>query len=122
MSRKPTPVNIRNFSVKCGRCGGYPALSHYEPSEEHNLYRFECDDPGEGGEACPPILLEIPIDLDEFGNRDPNWGGGKKHAGPDARAEEAAEETASDIFAEDSEAPETSEASTSGGLLPVVSD
>lgn len=103
MSREPTPVNIRNFSVKCGRCGGYPVLAAFEPGEEHNTYRFECDELERGEADCAAILLEIPLELDEFGNRDPDWHGGKKHAGADAPAEEA----------------EPAEAA-SGALLPVV--
>ena len=59
--RKPTPVNIRNFSVRCGQCDKYPVLASYEPSEEHNVYRFECDEVPD----CQPIFLEIPIELDE---------------------------------------------------------
>ena len=109
--RQPTPVNIRNFSVKCGNCDAYPVLAAYEPGDEHNLYRFECDELEQAKEGCVPILLEIPVELDEFGNRDPNWHGGKKHAGADGAAEEAAPET--------EEAP--AEAAPSGGLLPVVS-
>ncbi|MEM8993849.1 MAG: hypothetical protein AAGF23_03545 [Acidobacteriota bacterium] len=134
MSRRhPTPVNIRNFSVKCGRCGEYPALAAYEPGDEVNTYRFECDEPDDGGTApCSQILLEIPTDLDEFANRDPKWGGGKVHAGADARAEEAGEPARSEAAPSDegtadaAEAPAGGEASPSEprstGLLPVLPD
>lgn len=127
--RQPTPVNIRNFSVKCGRCGAYPDLAVYEPAEEVNTYRFECD-VSTHGDPCPQIILEIPTELDEFANRDPKWGGGKVHAGADgaetdgAEAEEAgAEGTETEPGAEPAPSEEAaSEPASSGGLLRVLSD
>ena len=81
--RGPTPVNIRNFSVRCGRCDQYQVIVGFKPLDaEWNLYTYECD-----GEPCvsdPSLtrtLIEVPIDLDEFANRDPNWRGGKKWGG-----------------------------------------
>lgn len=81
--RGPTPVNIRNFSVRCGRCDQYQVIVGFKPlDEEWNLYTYECD-----GEPCvsEPALtrtyIEVPVDLDEFANRNPNWRGGKKWGG-----------------------------------------
>ena len=95
MPRRHTPVNIRNFSVKCGRCDQYQVLARYEPGEEHNIYVYECEWPPcdvdiEGSRT----LIEVPADLDEFANRDPSWGGGKKHAGADMQDGEASDEEA----------------------------
>ncbi|MEM1176736.1 MAG: hypothetical protein AAGM22_00200 [Acidobacteriota bacterium] len=127
MSRRhPTPVNIRNFSVKCGKCGEYPALAVYEPGDEINTYKFECDEPTHGGDACPQILLEIPTDLDEFANRDPKWRGGKKHAGAEARAEEAGSQDAeageATVHEATPEAASEAPSSRAGGLLPVLTE
>ena len=87
-SRLPTPVNIRNFSVKCGRCDTYQTLLRFEPQEEWNLYVYEC----EQDTGCDPELsrtvLEIPVELDEFANRDPNWRGGRRHAGAEPEGAE----------------------------------
>lgn len=81
--RGPTPVNIRNFSVRCGRCDQYQVIVGFKPlDEEWNLYTYECD-----GEPCAsePSLtrtyIEVPVDLDEFANRNPSWRGGKKWGG-----------------------------------------
>jgi hypothetical protein len=76
----PTPVNIRNFSVKCGHCKTYQTLVHFEIEDEWNVYTYECEDT-ECDREVTRTLLEIPIELDEFANRDPAWRGGKKHAG-----------------------------------------
>lgn len=81
--RGPTPVNIRNFSVRCGRCNQYMVVVGFGHLDENwNLYTYECD-----GEPCSvdPSLtrtfIEVPADLDEFANRDPAWRGGKKWGG-----------------------------------------
>lgn len=95
--RQPTPVNVRNFSVKCGRCGQYQVLATFEAGEEWNTYTYECDwPPCDDDVAGSRTLLEIPTDLDEFANRDPNWGGGKKHAGADMRSEDSEDEDSGD--------------------------
>lgn len=82
----PTPVNIRNFSVKCGHCNTYQTLVHFEAQEEWNTYTYECEDTQCDREVTR-TLLEIPVDLDEFANRDPTWRGGKKHAGAEPEEE-----------------------------------
>ena len=75
-------INIRNLSVKCGRCNHYQTLARFERRGEWNVYTYEC----EIG-VCEPdatrTLIEVPAELDEFANRDPNWRGGKRHAGSD---------------------------------------
>ncbi len=76
-------INIRNLSIKCGNCETYQTLSGYDRREEWNIYTYECEN-----ETCDTevtrTLLEVPVDLDEFANRDPNWRGGKIHAGADS--------------------------------------
>ncbi len=71
-------INIRNISVKCGRCETYQTLCGYAPSEEWNVYTYECEN-----DTCDPAetrtLIEVPAELDEFARRDPEWRGGGKH-------------------------------------------
>ena len=81
----PTPVNIRNFSIKCGYCGEYQTIITFRRiDEDWNEYTYVCD-----SDLCrqetdrSKTLLEIPSDLDEYARRDPGWHGGKKHAGAD---------------------------------------
>jgi hypothetical protein len=75
-----SPVNISNFSVKCGSCDEYQTLSGFARRDEWNVYSFECE-----SECCDPnvtrTLIEIPAELDEFARRDPGWRGGERHAG-----------------------------------------
>ncbi len=77
-----SPINIRNVSIKCGRCQSYQTLSAFERRGTWNVYTYECED-----QVCEPshsrTLIEVPAVLDEFANRDPNWRGGKRHAGAD---------------------------------------
>lgn len=80
----PTPVNVRNFSVKCGACGEYQTLVGFTPGDAWNTYRYECDN-----QVCDAgqtrTLLEIPAFLDEYAQRDPTWRGGRRHAGGEER-------------------------------------
>lgn len=73
-----TPINIRNLSVKCGQCETYQTLSGFAQREDWNVYTYECENA-----TCDPAvtrtLLEVPVDLDEFANRDPEWRGGGRH-------------------------------------------
>jgi len=73
-------INIRNLSVKCGRCNTYQTLCEFKQGEEWNLYTYEC----ESGPCDPELsrtIVEVPSDLDQFANRDPEWKGGRRHAG-----------------------------------------
>ena len=73
-------INIRNLSIKCGRCNTYQTLCGFEQGEEWNLYTYEC----EAGPCDPELsrtIVEVPSDLDQFANRDPDWRGGRRHAG-----------------------------------------
>jgi hypothetical protein len=81
--RFPTPVNVRNFSVRCGRCGHYQVLAGYARlDDDWNVYTYECDQPPCIEDlAASRTLIEVPIDLDEFANRDPKWRGGRIHGG-----------------------------------------
>lgn len=75
-------VNIRNFSIKCGRCGMYQTMCAYERQDDLNVYTYECEN-----DICDPensrTLVEVPAELDEFARRDPHWRGGAKHGGPE---------------------------------------
>lgn len=84
-SRGPSLINIRNLSVRCGRCQQYQVLVGFaQLDEEWNLYTYECDsEPCASDPAITRTLLEVPADLDEFARRNPSWHGGKKHAGAD---------------------------------------
>lgn len=81
--RGPTPVNIRNFSVRCGRCDQYQVIVAFARlDEEWNLYTYECDsEPCVSEPSVTRTFIEVPVDLDEFANRNPNWRGGKKWGG-----------------------------------------
>jgi hypothetical protein len=73
-------INIRNISVKCGHCNTYQTLSAFSRRDDWNVYTYEC----ENGICDPDItrtFIEVPQDLDVFARRDPEWKGGKKHAG-----------------------------------------
>lgn len=78
-----SPVNIRNFSVKCGHCGNYQVIVGFRSlDEEWNEYVYECDEPPCSEDVSRSrTVLEIPVDLDEYARRDPTWRGGKIHAG-----------------------------------------
>ena len=76
-----SPINIRNISIKCGRCDRYQTLAKYERRGEWNVYTYECEEGGSCDPATTRTLIEVPHALDEFANRDPNWRGGKRHAG-----------------------------------------
>ncbi len=73
-------IHIRNVSLRCGRCGLPKTLAGYKPNGDWNVYTFECEN-----DPCDPessrVFVEVPIGLDEFANRDPNWRGGRRHAG-----------------------------------------
>ena len=74
-------INIRDISIKCGRCNAYQTLAKFERRGEWNVYTYECEDGGACDPAATRTLIEVPVALDEFANRDPNWRGGKRHAG-----------------------------------------
>jgi len=65
-------INIRNISIKCGQCQTYQTLIGFKPGEERNVYTYECEN-----DSCQPTvtrtLVEVPRDLDEFAQRDPEW-------------------------------------------------
>ena len=83
----PSRVNIRNFSVKCGHCDTYQTLTHFQQGEDWNTYTYECEN-----DICDrtvtQTLLEVPVDLDEFAQRDPGWHDGEVHAGATHGAED----------------------------------
>jgi hypothetical protein len=75
-------INIRDLSIKCGRCDAYQTLVKYERRGQWNVYTYECEN-GRCEPAATRTLIEVPAALDEFANRDPNWHGGQRHAGGD---------------------------------------
>jgi hypothetical protein len=78
-------VNIRDISIKCGSCGTYQTLSRFGRQGELNIYTYECEN-----DVCDPAvtrtLVEIPLEIDEFARRDPEWEDRRKHR--DERPEE----------------------------------
>jgi len=68
-------INLRDLSVRCGRCSNYMTLSGYETRAGWNAYTFECD-----GGGCEPAasrtVIEIPTEIDEFARKHPDCGGG----------------------------------------------
>jgi hypothetical protein len=73
-------INIRNISIKCGNCDTYQTLASFARGEDCNVYTYECEN-----DLCDPAvtrtLVEVPRELDEFANRDPDWRGGAKWGG-----------------------------------------
>ena len=67
-------INIRDLSVRCGRCLNYQTLVAYEPRNGWNVYVFQCDADHCDAESSR-TLLEIPAEIDEFAQRDPDCGG-----------------------------------------------
>ena len=80
------PINIRDISIKCGNCNTYQTLSGFARHGEVNVYTYECDN-----ETCDPrvtrTLVEVPSELDSFARRDPEWRGGRIHAGAEPEGE-----------------------------------
>ena len=78
-------INIRNLSVQCGHCGTYQTLVRFERKDaDWNVYVYECEN-----DTCEADVtrtcLEVPAELDAFARRDPDWHGGARHAGDEAR-------------------------------------
>jgi len=68
-------INIRDISIRCGRCLNYMTLTEYTVRDGWNAYTFECDAGG-----CDPstsrTVVEVPVEIDEFAQRHPECGGG----------------------------------------------
>lgn len=68
-------LDIRDLSVRCGRCMNYQTLSAYSRRDGWNVYTYACD---EG--TCDPeatrTLVEVPQAVDLFAQRHPDCGGG----------------------------------------------
>jgi|GEM_PF-1256465 len=106
----PAGIDIRNLSVKCGRCETYQTLVRFARREGWNVYIYECE-----SALCDPntsrTLLEVPVSLDIFARRDPDWHGGDRHTGgghgsdgaaAQAEPESPLQQFEYDPFAEDS--------------------
>jgi len=67
-------INIRDLSVRCGRCMNFMTLASYAPRDGWNAYTFECETGG-----CDPAtsrtVVEVPIERDEFAQKHPDCGG-----------------------------------------------
>lgn len=78
---EPT-INIRDLSIKCGRCDRYQTLTAWEPGDGYNRYTYECEDSG-----CDPAqtrtLLEVPEILDLFARKHPESACGGSCGPPD---------------------------------------
>jgi len=68
-------INIRDVSVRCGRCLNFMTLTAYAPREGWNAYTFECD-VGSCDPAGSRTVVEVPVALDEFAQKHPDCGGG----------------------------------------------
>lgn len=73
-------INIRNISVKCGHCNTYQTLCGFARRDDWNVYTYECEN-GICDANMTRTLIEVPAHLDVFARRDPEWRGGRKHAG-----------------------------------------
>ncbi len=73
-------VHIRNISLRCGRCDGYPALAHFRRDGDWNVYTYECETDACGADPGA-VDLFVAVDRDAFARRDPKWRGGARHAG-----------------------------------------
>lgn len=58
-------INIRDLSIRCGRCGVYQTLVAWHPGDGFHAYTYECEDTGCDPEASRTVL-EIPEVLDLF--------------------------------------------------------
>ena len=73
-------IDIRNLSIKCGNCDTYQTLSTFSRRAEWNVYTYECEN-GICDPAVTRTLLEVPVELDVFARRDPEWRGGQRGHG-----------------------------------------
>jgi hypothetical protein len=76
----PSTIDIRNLSIKCGNCDTYQTLVHFRRAGDWHVYTYVCENERCDAEVTK-TYLEVPRDLDEFARRDPEWHGGKPHAG-----------------------------------------
>ena len=67
-------INIRDLSIRCGRCGEYQTLCDFEAGDGFNRYTYECDDSPCVAEETR-TELEVPVVLDLFKKKPPMCGG-----------------------------------------------
>lgn len=67
-------INLRDLSIKCGRCGEYQTLSDFEPCDGFHRYTYECEETGCNADETR-TYLEIPSALDLFHKKPPMCGG-----------------------------------------------
>ena len=68
-------INIRDLSLRCGRCMNFMTLAEYAPRDGWNAYTYVCDAGTCSGEASRAVV-EVPAALDEFAQKHPECGGG----------------------------------------------
>ena len=61
-------INIRDLSIRCGRCMNFMTLTAYAPREGWNAYTYECDT-GTCDPEASRTVVEVPVPLDEFAQR-----------------------------------------------------
>jgi hypothetical protein len=68
-------MNIRDLSIRCGRCLNFMTLASYAPRDGWNAYTYECETAGcdAGGGRT---IVEVPAEQDEFAQKHPACGGG----------------------------------------------
>lgn len=77
----PGRIDLRHLSLRCAGCDGYPTLAHYRRAGDWNVYTYEHEDGGSCDPEATRTFLEVRADADVFATRDPEWHGGKRHAG-----------------------------------------
>lgn len=80
----PRRIDLRHLSLRCAGCDGYPTLAHYRRAGDWNIYTFEHEDGGPCDPEAVRTFLEVHADADVFASRDPDWHGGKRHAGAES--------------------------------------
>ena len=83
-------VNLRLLSLRCGTCGQYQTLTAFERRRGLNVYRYECET-SPCVEEGRFLLVEVPVEVDDFARRDPTWRGGERHTGGDSEEPSASE-------------------------------
>lgn len=64
-------INIRDISIRCGRCNGYQTLTEFRRQHDWHVYTYQCEN-----DVCEPeltrTLVEVPQSLDLFYQRHPD--------------------------------------------------
>jgi hypothetical protein len=65
-------INIRDISIRCGRCNGYQTLTEFQRRNDWHVYTYQCEN-----DICEPdqtrTLVEVPQSIDLFYRRHPDY-------------------------------------------------